>query len=89
MSFRTRLRQFAFVLVALALLNAPFAAWVYATNPGLSKPDSTHTFGISNRGIGKLFYTTAVGAYLILSFSLGAAAAGSLALWRIFPEKDG
>ena len=89
MNFRTRLRQLALILAALALLNAPFALWAYsnASHLASSEPDSTHTFSVSFRGIGKLFYTPLVGMYLIISGVLGCAAGGSLIVWRLFPEK--
>jgi len=91
MSFRTKLRRVALVLTALAILNAPIVLWVYAnaSHFGLHEPDSTHTFSVSLRGMGSLFYTPLVGAYLLVSGVLGVAAGGSLALWRLFPEKGG
>ena len=77
--------------MALAILNAPFALWVYAnaSNFGLPEPDSAHTFTVSLRGVGSLFYTPLVGAYLIVSGVVGVAAGASLAFWRVFRAPDG
>jgi len=88
MNFPTKLRRVAFVLLVLAILNAPFVLWVvYATHLGVSEPDSTHTFSVSFRG-GKRFYAPFVGAYVVFSGVLGCAAGGLLVLRRLFPETD-
>jgi hypothetical protein len=82
MNIRASLRAVALTLVALLLLNAPVALWVYVSNPGLLKPDSTHTFSLAFRGGSVLFYTPFVGTYLVLS-AIGSSAALLLLLFLL------
>jgi hypothetical protein len=84
MSFRTKFRRVALVLLLLAIINAPFALWVvYGTHLGSSVPDSSHTFGVSLRG-GARFFTPFVGAYVLFSGILGVAGGASWAFRRLF-----
>jgi len=61
---------------------------VYVSHSGLSEPDGAHTFVITYRGGVKYFYTPVVGVYLVVSGFIGVAGGLSLAVRRMFPERE-